>query len=335
MVKRFALLGFLLLVPLGLLIIYILTNEPRLLSAEAPKVLRPLQRYSFNSLRKEKFPEVEIELVKIVNKNEAFTTYEFKFFAWGKKITGLANIPNNSNFIKTSGAKQKYPVIIMLRGYVDDKVYSPGMGTKRSADFLANNGFITLAPDFLGYGGSDKAYTNALQTRFDAPVEVLSLISSIESLKSADSERVGIWGHSNGGQIAISVLEIAHKPYPTTLWAPVTKPFPESILFYASEMPDRGEYLRKIIGDFEKDYDSRLYSITDNVKWINAPLQLHQGTKDESVPIEWSNSFIARMASLNKDVSYYTYNNENHNFNSGSWEKAIKRDLTFFKKWLF
>jgi len=40
------------------------------------------------------------------------------------------------------------------------------MGTEKMADFLAKNGFLTLAPDFLGYGGSDSAFPDMLLTRF-------------------------------------------------------------------------------------------------------------------------------------------------------------------------
>ena len=44
------------------------------------------------------------------------------------------------------------PVIIQFRGYVERSIYQPGAGTKKTAEVFAKNGFISLAPDFLGYG---------------------------------------------------------------------------------------------------------------------------------------------------------------------------------------
>lgn len=331
--KRFIVFGLVILVSLALATLIIILGQSGLLSPDALQTPRPLQRYAFNRLQRAGFPKNDLKLEKVIRENEFFLTYQFSYQSWGKKITGLANIPaeiRNSKF-----EIQKYPVIVMIRGYVDAKDYTPGIGSQRSAEYFARNGFITLTPDFLGYGGSDPVYPDALQTRFDAPVEVLSLIASVPSLPQADPTRVGIWAHSNGGQIALSVLEISNRAYPTTLWAPVTKPFPENILNYDSEMPDRGEYLMKIVGDFEKEYDPRLYSVTEFLRWIAGPLQLQQGMADESVPPEWSNEFVARMASLKREVTYYKYPGENHNFNKGWWQTAATRDLIFFKKWLF
>lgn len=220
----------------------------------------------------------------------------------------------------------------MLRGYVDEKVYQPGVGTQRTAEFFAKNGFITLAPDFLGYGGSDKAFTDSLQTRFDAPLEVLNLIAAVPSIPAAGSEKLALWGHSNGGQIALSVLEITRQPYPTVLWAPVSKPFPQSVLYFAAEMEDKGEYLRKITGDFEKSYDPQHYSITDYLPWLSAPIQLHQSSADEAVPKAWTDELVAKLKSQKKSVIYYTYPGENHNFNKGSWPLVVSRDLNFYTK---
>lgn len=311
-------------------------NRSSLVSADAIQVSRPLERYEFNRLQGSTFFSNSFTLGKLVAGHGNYNTYLFSYDSWGRKITGVANIPKESQSAswRTKVKDQKFPVIIMIRGYVDTDAYSPGVGTERSAEYFADNGFITLAPDFLGYGGSDPAYADTLQTRFDAPVEVLNLIAAVDLLDKADPSRIGIWAHSNGGQIALSVLEISEKRYPTTLWAPVSKPFPESVLNYSSEMPDKGEFLQKIIGDFEKLYDPSLFSVTEFLKWVKGPLQLQQGLADKEVPVEWSDEFVARMASLGRDIPYFKYPGENHNFNNGSWQAAVSRDLVFFRKWL-
>jgi dipeptidyl aminopeptidase/acylaminoacyl peptidase len=270
----------------------------------------------------------------------------------GSRVTGLINIP------KTPGT---YPVLVMYRGFVPREAFTTGEGTRRTAEEFARKGFITLAPDFLGYGGSDDGSTDSLEDRFQTYPTALTLLASIPNLPEAldqfeknqltltptiapksldefkpitdvraDTSQLGIWGHSNGGHIALSVLAITGEKIPTVLWNPVTKSFPYSILFFTDEYEDEGRGLRKIIADFEEKYDIFLYSPSKYYTWIQAPIQLHQAINDEAVPVRWSDQFIATMESLDKDIEYFTYPNENHNFNLGSWEEVMTRNEEFY-----
>mgnify|MGYP001578405053 CR=1 FL=1 len=258
----------------------------------------------------------------------------FYFVSNNKKVSGLLNVP------KVEGT---YPVLIMLRGYVPKEIYETGVGTKRAGEVFAQNGFITLSPDFLGYGESNNPSKDVMEERFEAYTTVLSLLTSLKNLNEgltasysgkikADMEKVGLWGHSNGGQIALSALAISGKKYPTVLWAPVSKPFPYSILYYTDDIEDHGKALRKVVADFEKNYDSELYSLTNFYSWINAPIQIHQGIDDEAVSVKWSDTLVSDLEKLAKDAEYFTYPNSDHNLMPGGWELAIQRSLDFYKE---
>ncbi|MBI2032880.1 MAG: prolyl oligopeptidase family serine peptidase [Candidatus Levybacteria bacterium] len=205
---------------------------------------------------------------------------------------------------------------------------------------MAKAGFITLAPDFLGYGQSDKPSQLSIEERFQTYTTALQLLSSLSTLNTAlekenqvtvrGNTSVGIWGHSNGGQIALSVLEISGRSYPTVLWAPVSKMFPYSILYYTDEFDDHGKLLRKVLAEFEKEYDVEKYSPTNYFDWIIAPIQLHQGVLDESVPMIWSDQLAEILKKKGKDVEYFTYPQENHNFTNGTWPLALSRSIAFY-----
>ena len=153
------------------------------------------------------------------------------------------------------------------------------------------------------------------------------------NLPLADPDRISIWGHSNGGQIAITVAEILKYNYPTVLWAPVTKPFPYSILYYTDDSEDRGKLIRHELAEFEKNYDPDKYSLDLFLKQINAPLMLHQGTNDDAVPVKWSDNFIDKLNGLDKDITYYKYPGADHNLRPlDNWNLAIKRSLDFYQK---
>jgi dipeptidyl aminopeptidase/acylaminoacyl peptidase len=293
---------------------------------------KKLASYTHTALKMTEFPGSKIRIDKQLKDEENFSSYIYYFDVRGKKVSGLMNIPKNPG---------NYPAIVMIRGYVDTEIYSPGTGTSHGGEYLAQNGFITLAPDFLGYGFSDKGSDDAMEDRFLTYVTAIEQISSIKNLNQAlveksldaryDDRHLGLWGHSNGGQIALSVLEITGKEYPTVLWAPVSKPFPYSILFYTDQAEDRGKSLRKLLADFEKDYDVDKYSVTNYLDWIKAPVMINQGGLDEDVPQKWSVALFETLKDKKKEVEYFTYPKESHNFDQGEWPLVMERTTGFYQ----
>lgn len=311
------------------------------LSKEAvTAVQKPLEKYQIEKLRKIDFKPSEIELGEVTSKDEDEIITRIFYFqdrgatgkAKGLKVSGLMNYPKKEG---------DYPVIVMLRGFVEREAYSPGEGT-RSGEELAKNGFITLAPDFLGYAESEMPSIDPLEERFQTYTTALSLLSSVSNLKkslsddgasaSAGTNKIGVFAHSNGGQIALTTLGISGKGYALVLWAPVTKPFPYNILYFTDEYEDQGKALRKIVADFERDYDVLDYSILSHLDLIKSPIQVHQGESDEAVPKRWSDQFVDFAKKKDIDIEYFVYPGENHNFNNGSWPLAIERSIVFFKE---
>jgi len=284
----------------------------------------PLEKYSFKRLA-EYVPTVSsIILEGVITQEDDYTSYLFSYTSQEKKVSGQLNKPKDEGV---------YPAIIMLRGFVDPSLYQTGVGTRNAAAVFAENGYVTVAPDFLGYGESDPPDNDSFAARVQRPVTVLDLIASVKELDYVDPSKIFIWGHSNGGQIALSVLEITGAEYPTTLWAPVTKPFPYSILYYTDEYDDYGKGLRKALATFEAIYDVDNYSIYSYTDEIKAPLQFHQGSFDEAVPLEWTSEFVDILKESEKDVSYYVYPGADHNLRP-DWNTVVQRDLTFFNSFL-
>jgi len=293
---------------------------------------KPLERYTIDNLKNKVDERGQIVIDPTpLEENDNFDSYifEYKFDPTlegkaKKTVTGLINIPND---------QEKHPIALMIRGYVNQETYTIGEGTKRDGEFLANNGYITIAPDFLGYAGSDSEASNIFESRFQTYTTVESIINSFDSIESWDNKNIFVWGHSNGGQIALTLLEITRKDLPTVLWAPVSKPFPYSVLYYTDESDDNGKFIRSQLANFENLYDADLYSLTNYFDYITAPIQLNHGTADDAVPKEWSDNLAKVLKSKDLDTTYYTYPGANHNLSPG-WDTAIQRTLSFFNSHL-
>lgn len=294
---------------------------------------RTLDKYTIENLSQATSSLGQIEIGEILKEDPKFTSYSF---SWSfdptfegknlKKVTGLINVPQG---------KGPFPIIVMFRGYVDQEIYQTGDGTRRGAEYFASSGFITLAPDFLGYGGSDKEANDIFESRFQTYTTAISLLESIEKFGLPnnlwDLKNIAIWGHSNGGHISLAALEITGKNYSTVLWAPVSQSFPYSILYYLDEVEDSGKLIIQKLSNFFDLYNPKLYSITNYYDKINkdVSIQLHQGTSDDAVPYLWSNNLSKILKKEDLKVNYYLYSGTDHNLQP-DWNEAISRSLNFF-----
>lgn len=371
-------------------------TSPFVSKQEEPK--QPLLTYSFANLKNREYIPSKINIESLIEEKETYSSYVFSYTTLGKKMTGQLNIPTTVE-VDDAG---KPKVIVLVRGYVPLSIYETGEGTRNAASVFAQSGYVTLAPDFFGYGESDPEPTDTWQARFEKPIAVIELLKTIETtgvptqatdLRSqakvtnqaettsnteanTESEtdtdtstyslqptaNIGLWAHSNGGQITLAVLEILSKPIPTTLWAPVVVPFPYSILYFSDEEADEGKAARKYVSLFEEEYDVFEFSLTKHLDWLTGPLILHHGTVDEAAPIAWSDEFVdkieiendRRTEILNEmetetatesgrnnlvdktllqsiDLTFHRYPGTNHNMQP-EWNIVIQRDLGFFKK---
>jgi esterase/lipase len=319
--------------------IILLTNPEKtrkflspLVAKPTPVEEKPLKKYYFDNLAKQKYQASEINLVREINTpaltGESYKTWLYTYQSDNQTVSGMAKIPNSCQ-------DQKCPVIIMLRGYVDDEIYFTGIGTHKAAGIFAENGYITLAPDFLGFGESDSQSTNILKARFNRPITVLNLIESVKQWDQAKDNDISLWAHSNGGQIALSVLEISQENYPTTLWAPVTAGFPTSVFYYMDDyekLNDQAKEVYNTIHNFCEQYNCNKVSIDQYYSQIQAPIQLHQGGADPLVPLSWSTKFANQMKQMNKEITYYTYPESDHNL-SADWDEVVEKDLEFFNEY--
>ncbi len=329
----------------------------------------PLLQYSIENLRGREYQTSQITIEKLVKIEPSFASFTFSYETLHKKMTGLMNVPLNSQ------TADSLPVLVLVRGYIPPANYAPGAGTKNAGEYFAQHGYITLAPDFFGFGGSDKESSDEWEARFQKPINVVELLKTVtfsESITVPDDilsskpqlpthiqvnrNQIGLWAHSNGGQITLTALEIGSFPFPSTFWAPVTAPFPYSVLYFSDEEADEGKASRKWISQFDAKYDALAFSMPQHINLLKGPIQIHQGVADEAIHYIWSDEFVDKLRTENTrrkkqataeatvsaelqstlplqpiEVTYYRYPGSNHNMQP-DWSTVIQRDLEFFDK---
>ena len=123
----------------------------------------------------------------------------------------------------------------------------------------------------------------------------------------------------------MSTLEVTGGNYPTTLWAPMTSPFPQSVI----ETIDASSLVKETIAEFQKHYDARRYAFENYYEWIKAPVLIQQGTADVWCKVDWQQGVVDKLNANKKQAELVVYPGDDHNLKK-SWDEAVARDLEFF-----
>lgn len=110
----------------------------------------------------------------------------------GLQLAGVLHTPEKD--------AAKHPIVILLHGFTGWKEEEH---VATLADALGNAGVAALRVDAPGSGESGGTFEqDYTMTNYIAVVE--DILEFMQSLPTIDSERVGIWGHSMGGFVALA-----------------------------------------------------------------------------------------------------------------------------------
>lgn len=274
------------------------------------------QNLSFiESLRRRDYEPSLIAIESTIADSGAYTGYIFSYFSDGLKVYGRMNVPDDDG---------PFPVVILNHGYFNQSSFSSGDGTQTIADMLARNGYLTLASDYRGFGKSENDSQGSQGHNPNHAIDILNLIASVSSLDKADSSRIGMWGHSMGGEVSIRTAEVTDKVKAVVLWAPTSTNQSENAAFYG-----RGRQTTPL-----PNQDEGTTPTEDSLRYITAPISLHQGLADTEVDPLWSKELNSALGKENKTVEYFEYPGQDHNFRNLGWDVISKRTINFFDIYL-
>ncbi len=287
--------------------------------------------YTIEGLRARGYGQGEITIEGTLEQASGFTRYLFSYPSDGLRITGMLNRPVGEG---------PFPVVVLSHGFYPLDVYQTGNGTKLAADYLAARGFLTLSPDFRSHAGSDDA-PNLF--RAGHVIDLLNLIPLAQRLPSAQPGRVGLWGHSNGGAITAKAVTISDQVGAALVYAPASLTIAEDYEFRvgrwrlrAGQAPGRRS---GVIDRLEIEFPVtpeqapelyRQLSPLPYLAFVDAPVQIHWGTADETVPRKWPGDLLDGLRAAGKQVEYFEYPGQPHSFQGADNQRYLARMAEFF-----
>lgn len=294
---------------------------------------------SIEFMRHGEYPGSNVTIEQTLAPGSNYLRYIASYKSEGLKIFALLTVP--------AGEKPEngWPVVIFNHGFIPPQEYRTTERYIAYTDAFSRNGYIVFRPDYRGHGASEGeplgAYYSPAYT-----IDVLNALSSVRKLKDANPNRIGMWGHSMGGSITLRSLVINHDIKAAVIWAGVVasyedltynwrRPRPTSMISREPNLtrPGRQQLIEKY-GDFKKN-PAFWHSIAPIyfVKDITAPIQIHHGTADESVPMVFSQRLVDALKLEHKQYEYYTYEGDDHNL-SRNLNLALDRSVKFFDTYL-
>jgi len=279
---------------------------------------------SIEGLRNRRFSAENFTVLEAVPTQEGLKAREFSYLSEGLLNYGLIEEPDEPT------PPEGRPVIVLAHGHIPPELYSTEKHYRMVTQRFARGGFMVVKPDFRGHGRSEGRGGGPTRT-IDYSIDVLNLIAGLNNIPDIDPENIFLYGHSMGGEIGLRILTVNQSLRAATLWAAVTKAYPENTLYFIRQRDAKAaaSLLAQVEAMFTPE-EYALLSPTTYLESIKVPLLVHHGTGDESVPFEWSIPFRGRLDKAGVSYTFHEYPGEDHNI-SQSFYTAIDTDIAFFK----
>ncbi len=273
----------------------------------------PYADWYIESLRARTYEGGEISVIETLAVTDAFTRSLIAYPSDGLTLYGFMNTPVGPG---------PFPVIIVNHGYLDPANYQTLTYMLRYTDPLARAGFVVIHPDYRGYGASDSG-DNPFRIGF--AVDVLNLIASVKTMPGADSQAIGLFGHSMGGGISLRAITV--------------NPDVKAALLYGAMSGDERANFAKI-AEWRGDPNLPELSVPDEAVFrispinalenVRAAVSIHHGESDATVPPEWSADLYNRLSALGKQVEYFPYPGQPHTFVDEGHRLLVEHAIAFF-----
>lgn len=296
---------------------------------------------SIEAMRQKSYPGSDIVIEDTLVSGSNYQRYIASYKSDGLKIYALLTIP------KEEKPKDGFPVIIFNHGYIPPEQYQTTERYVAYVDAFARNGYIVFKPDYRGHGQSEGkpegAYYSPAYT-----TDVLNAVASIKKYKQVNPNKIGMWGHSLGGNITLRVMVVSKDIKAGVIWAGVVGTYQELMTKWIRVKPwqpsprEAAEHVRSIRQHLEQQYGTPeknpvFWQIIDPryyLKDISGPIELHQGLADEEVPPLFSESLANDLKKAGKTVELFEYKGADHNISEPAFSLAMIRSVTFFDKYL-
>jgi len=293
---------------------------------------------SIQALRNGIYPGSNIVIVKELDRGVNYRRYYAYYLSEGLKIYALLTIPDGEP------PEGGFPAIVFNHGYIPPDVYKTTERYIAYVDLIARSGYIVFRIDYRGHDRSEGVARGAYSDP-GYEVDVLNAVASIKRFPQANPNKIGMWGHSMGGFLTLRAMVVSKDIKVGVIWAGVVGSYPDLLYKWRRANPGvtpspsstsrgwRQGWLNQFGTPEENPGFWTSVSANSYLADLSGPIQLHHGTADEDVPLQFSETLWKEILDVGGYVELYKYEGDNHNI-SNYFSTAMSRTIEFYDRFL-
>jgi len=316
------------------------TPTETLIPSSTPVVFEVGKELTIDYLRELEITGSEITFEQQVNDRSNYHQYIVSYLSEDNKINGLLTIPFDDP------PEGDYKAIVFCHGYIPPSVYQTRERYEAYTDYLARRGFVVFKIDYRGHGQSEGEPSGS----YFSPgytIDAISALKSLQTLETIDPDGIGLWGHSMAGNLVMRAMLVEPDIQAGVIWAGAVYSYDDFTLYGISDNTYRPPASRQTeeasgtptgrqsIFDTYGPMDTQTpfwqaVSLTENIRYLSSPLQIHHAEDDGVVNIGYSIGLASVLKENGKTYEFYTYDGGGHNIVSPYFDEAMLRTYEFF-----
>lgn len=292
--------------------------------------------------------DVELALLGEIDGGAGFNAFLFSYESAGLTVHAMVATPD------APLPKSGFPVLVANHGHHPDppqygitaegKDWRPGDYYRRIPELFTAQGFMVVMPDYRGHNNSQGfEFTEGMLESSYYTEDVINLLAGLSTLPLADLDKVFMWGHSMGGEVALRTLLATDRVRAASMWSSVGGDIWEQSYYYSryedphafdsAETPKSViERLRGRMAAFGDDYDYADSEPLLHLEYLNTPIIIQHAVGDRGAAYKWSERLAKELYVRGKQYEFYSYPGNEHLFNEADMQLAAERDAAFFRR---
>lgn len=278
-----------------------------------------LPAYAIESLRTRSYPGGTIQIGAPMFRGDGFMKYQMSWPSGGQTMTGTISVPDGAG---------PFPVVVVNHGFIPADRYWVGQDSGIFGDPMASHGFISVAPNWPGYAGSGPGAPDLPPIEQEL-VATLDLISSLRSISQADTNRVALVGHSNGGGISELAMVVDKRVKAVVLHGPISSDMVDNARTWWMSTPGGTGPLGT------PDQNPSGYAQMSPRNYFvkgDPPVLIIQGTADHTIPAAWTNATEAALQAKGVTTRVSWYQGADHDFVGDDLNRAVAEQESWIRQ---
>jgi len=229
--------------------------------------------------------------------------------------------------------RKNLPLVVMPHG--GPEAYN-AMGFDWLAQFMANEGYVVLQPNFRGSQGFGKAFRDAGRKQWGrkSQDDITDGAKALATMGWIDPDRTCIVGWSYGGYAALAGGALTPDMYKCVVAIAGVSDLRGMLAMDRQQYGKTSQtysYWKEVIGDPDTDADA-IDAVSPSLLAANfkAPVLLVHGSEDTIVPSRQSDKMESALKSAGKEVHYIRIRGDDHSLVDNDSRRAMLKAVAEF-----